>query len=74
MTGIAPGAIDQTHRARHRDIGPHPRLILGGTFGIGTIVFALAIGPSSSTSCCWDISPHPITDASGASRPLNHGR
>ncbi len=38
--------------------------ILGGTFGIGTIVFALAIGPLVQYFLPrWDISPHPITDA-----------
>ncbi len=38
--------------------------ILGGTFGIGTIVFALAIGPLVQYFLPrWDISPHPSTDA-----------
>ncbi|MGH8948658.1 MAG: YczE/YyaS/YitT family protein [Acidimicrobiia bacterium] len=38
--------------------------ILGGTFGIGTIVFALAIGPLVQYFLPrWDISPHPATDA-----------
>jgi len=38
--------------------------ILGGTFGIGTIVFALAIGPLVQYFLPrWDISPHPTTDA-----------
>ncbi|MGH8951097.1 MAG: YczE/YyaS/YitT family protein [Acidimicrobiia bacterium] len=41
--------------------------ILGGTFGIGTIVFALAIGPLVQYFLPrWDISPHPMTD------PLDH--
>ena len=40
---------------------------LGGTFGIGTIVFALAIGPLVQYFLPrWDISPHPMTD------PLDH--
>ncbi len=38
--------------------------ILGGTFGIGTIVFALAIGPLVQYFLPrWDISPHPTPDA-----------
>ena len=38
--------------------------ILGGTFGIGTIVFALAIGPLVQFFLPrWDISPHPSPDA-----------
>lgn len=38
--------------------------ILGGTFGIGTIVFALAIGPLVQYFLPrWDISPHPSADA-----------
>jgi uncharacterized membrane protein YczE len=38
--------------------------ILGGTFGLGTIVFALAIGPLVQFFLPrWDISPHPSTDA-----------
>jgi uncharacterized membrane protein YczE len=38
--------------------------ILGGTFGLGTIVFALAIGPLVQFFLPrWDISPHPTTDA-----------
>jgi uncharacterized membrane protein YczE len=38
--------------------------ILGGTFGLGTIVFALAIGPLVQFFLPrWDISPHPYTDA-----------
>ena len=38
--------------------------ILGGTFGIGTIVFALAIGPLVQYFLPrWDISPHPSNDA-----------
>lgn len=38
--------------------------ILGGTFGIGTIVFALAIGPLVQFFLPrWDISPHPAPDA-----------
>jgi uncharacterized membrane protein YczE len=37
--------------------------ILGGTFGLGTIVFALAIGPLVQFFLPrWDISPHPSTD------------
>jgi uncharacterized membrane protein YczE len=37
--------------------------ILGGTFGLGTIVFALAIGPLVQFFLPrWDISPHPTTD------------
>ena len=37
--------------------------ILGGTFGIGTIVFALAIGPLVQFFLPrWDISPHPTDD------------
>lgn len=41
--------------------------ILGGTFGIGTIVFALAIGPLVQFFLPrWDISPHPSTD------PMDH--
>ena len=40
---------------------------LGGTFGIGTIVFALAIGPLVHYFLPrWDISPHPMPD------PLDH--
>jgi uncharacterized membrane protein YczE len=38
--------------------------ILGGTFGLGTIVFALAIGPLVQFFLPrWDISPHPSGDA-----------
>ena len=38
--------------------------ILGGTFGIGTIVFALAIGPLVQYFLPrWDISPDPTPDA-----------
>jgi uncharacterized membrane protein YczE len=38
--------------------------ILGGTFGLGTIIFALAIGPLVQFFLPrWDISPHPIGDA-----------
>ncbi len=38
--------------------------ILGGTFGIGTIFFALAIGPLVQYFLPrWDISPHPTPDA-----------
>ena len=38
--------------------------VLGGTFGIGTIVFALAIGPLVQYFLPrWDISPHPTPDA-----------
>jgi uncharacterized membrane protein YczE len=38
--------------------------ILGGTFGVGTIIFALAIGPLVQYFLPrWDISPHPSTDA-----------
>ncbi|HEU4917352.1 MAG TPA: hypothetical protein VFV13_12400 [Acidimicrobiia bacterium] len=38
--------------------------ILGGTFGLGTIVFALAIGPLVQFFLPrWDISPHPVPDA-----------
>jgi uncharacterized membrane protein YczE len=38
--------------------------ILGGTFGIGTIVFALAIGPLVQYFLPrWDISPHPTPGA-----------
>lgn len=38
--------------------------ILGGTFGLGTIVFALAIGPLVQFFISrWDISPEPIPDA-----------
>jgi len=41
--------------------------VLGGTFGIGTIVFALAIGPLVQYFLPrFDISPHPLTD------PLDH--
>jgi len=37
--------------------------ILGGTFGVGTIIFALAIGPLVQYFLPrWDISPHPSTD------------
>jgi uncharacterized membrane protein YczE len=37
--------------------------ILGGTFGLGTIVFAIAIGPLVQFFLPrWDISPHPSTD------------
>jgi uncharacterized membrane protein YczE len=37
--------------------------ILGGKFGIGTIIFALAIGPLVQYFLPrWDISPHPSTD------------
>lgn len=37
--------------------------ILGGTFGLGTIVFALAIGPLVQFFLPrWDISPHPTDD------------
>jgi uncharacterized membrane protein YczE len=37
---------------------------LGGTFGIGTVVFALAIGPLVQFFLPrWDISPHPATGA-----------
>jgi uncharacterized membrane protein YczE len=37
--------------------------IFGGTFGLGTIVFALAIGPLVQFFLPrWDISPHPTTD------------
>ena len=53
----APGSIDQLTRSSSRYRGPHPRLILGGTFGIGTIVFALAIGPLVQYLPRWDISP-----------------
>ncbi len=38
--------------------------ILGGTFGLGTIVFALAIGPLVQFFLPrWDISPHPVPGA-----------
>jgi uncharacterized membrane protein YczE len=38
--------------------------ILGGTFGLGTIVFALAIGPLVQFFLPrWDVSPQPIGDA-----------
>jgi uncharacterized membrane protein YczE len=38
--------------------------ILGGTFGLGTILFALAIGPLVQYFLPrWDISPHPVDDA-----------
>ncbi len=38
--------------------------VLGGTFGLGTIVFALAIGPLVQFFLPrWDISPHPVPDA-----------
>ena len=38
--------------------------ILGGTFGLGTIVFALAIGPLVQYFLpLWDISPNPAPDA-----------
>lgn len=41
--------------------------VLGGTFGIGTIVFALAIGPLVQYFLPrWNLSPHPMTD------PLDH--
>ena len=37
--------------------------ILGGTFGVGTILFALAIGPLVQFFLPrWNISPHPIVD------------
>jgi uncharacterized membrane protein YczE len=37
--------------------------IFGGTFGLGTIVFALAIGPLVQFFLPrWDISPHPTTE------------
>jgi uncharacterized membrane protein YczE len=38
--------------------------ILGGTFGLGTILFALAIGPLVQYFLPrWDVSPHPVDDA-----------